>query len=268
MRMRTTLGVVTGALALTAFAVPSAQATAAESVQPTVSDVVINGGKPIVAGTGSVSFKVSLNASHPTGVKAVWLDLFRSLGSRFVVDDINGISWLDCTPVSATTSHCQGTMTGYVVGADHPEEDHSVNLLHSNGQAGTWPVRVDAVAGDDSRLWNEDFTAHKVLRASALTVNASPEPIRKGGTLTVTGRLTRADWEKESYVALANQYVKLQYKRSGGTSWATLKTIKSSSTGALKTTTTATYDGSYRFVYAGATTTSAVTSREDLVDVQ
>ncbi|WP_052413531.1 hypothetical protein [Streptomyces glaucescens] len=266
--MRAKLGVVTGALALSALAFPADQATAVESSQPTVSDVVVNGGKPIVAGTGSVTFEVSLNASHPTGVKAAELDLFRGLGSWLLVDDTNGVSWLDCTPVSATTSHCEGTITGYVVGKDHATGDHNVNVLYSNGQAGTWDVRVGAVAGDDSRLWNENFATHKVLRQSVLTVNASPEPIRKGRTLTVTGKLTRADWAKDSYVALANQYVKLQYKKKGATSWTTLKTIKSASTGVLKTTTTATYDGSYRFVYAGATTTSSVTSREDFVDVQ
>jgi len=123
-------------------------------VQPTVSDVVINGGSPIVAGTGSVTFTVSLNPSHPTGVKAAELDLFRGLGSWLLVDDTNGVSWLDCTAVSATTSHCEGTITGYVVEADHRPVDHSINLLCSNGQAGNWDVRVGAVAGVDSRLWN------------------------------------------------------------------------------------------------------------------
>jgi hypothetical protein len=267
-RTRTTAAAVSGALALSALAAPAAEATSVESVQPTVSDVVINGGKPIVAGTGSVTFKVSLHASHPTGVKAAELDLFRGLGSWLLVDDTNGVSWLDCTAVSATTSHCEGTITGYVVGADYPPVDHSVNLLYSNGQAGNWAVRAGAVAGDDSRLWNENFTTHKVLRESVLTVNASPEPIRKGRTLSITGKLTRADWAKDSYVALANQYVELQYKRNGATSWTTLKMIKSTSAGAMKATTTATYDGSYRFVYAGATTTSSVTSREDFVDVR
>jgi hypothetical protein len=269
MLARVTTAAVSGALALSALAVPSAQASTTAEVPPTVSDVVVNDGKPIVAGTGSVTFKVSLNASHSTGIKGGWIEVYRSMSSRFVVDDINGASWLDCTPLSATTSHCESTMTVTVVGSDIPEGDHEpLNVLSSNRQAGSWAVTVGAVAGDESRYWNETYTTHKVLRKSVLTVNASPEPIRKGRTLTVTGRLTRADWEKKTYVALANQYVKLQYKRSGATGWTTLKTIKSSSTGALKTTTTATYDGSYRYVYAGATTTSAVTSREDAVDVQ
>ncbi|MGC0331212.1 hypothetical protein RKD23_004202 [Streptomyces sp. SAI-170] len=262
---RVTTAAVSGALALSALAVPAAQASTAAEVAPTVSDVVVNDGKPIVAGTSSVTFKVSLNASHPTGIKGAWLSVY-----GYVVDDINGASWLDCTPMSATTSHCEATITLDVVGPDYPEEgDHEpLNLLYSNRQAGTRPVEVGAVAGDESRYWNESYTTHKVLRKSVLTVNASPEPIRKGRTLTVTGRLTRADWEKDTYVALANQYVKLQYKKKNTTGWTTLKTIKSSSTGALKTTTTATYDGSYRYVYAGATTTSAVASREDAVDVQ
>ncbi|MER7839336.1 hypothetical protein ABTY98_26520 [Streptomyces sp. NPDC096040] len=41
--------------------------------------------------------------------------------------------------------------------------------------------------------------------------------------------------------------MKLQFRKKGSSTYTTLKTIKSSSMGALKTTTTATVDGYYRY---------------------
>ncbi|MFE4952783.1 calcium-binding protein, partial [Streptomyces sp. NPDC056653] len=47
-----------------------------------------------------------------------------------------------------------------------------------------------------------------------------------------------------------------------------VKTIKSSSTGALKTTVTASVDGYWRYSFAGTSPTPAVTTTSDYVDVQ
>ncbi|MEU9214253.1 hypothetical protein AB0D27_41810 [Streptomyces sp. NPDC048415] len=52
----------------------------------------------------------------------------------------------------------------------------------------------------------------------------------------------------------------------GGT--ATSATCKSDSTGNLKTTTTATVDGYFRYSFAGTSTTPAVSATGDFVDVQ
>ena len=49
---------------------------------------------------------------------------------------------------------------------------------------------------------------------------------------------------------------------------ATLKTVKTSSTGELKTTTKATVDGYYRYSFAGTSTTPAVKATGDYVDVK
>ncbi|MFD4321836.1 hypothetical protein [Streptomyces sp. NPDC058548] len=42
-----------------------------------------------------------------------------------------------------------------------------------------------------------------VRRATALTANAGPEPVRKGATLTVTGRLTAANWNSNAWSCLS-----------------------------------------------------------------
>jgi hypothetical protein len=92
--------------------------------------------------------------------------------------------------------------------------------------------------------------------------------VAKGKTITVTGALTRANWDTFKYAGYTNQPVKLQFKKKGSTTYSTVKTVTSSSTGGLKTTVTAASDGYWRYSFAGTSTTPAVTSTSDFVDVQ
>ncbi|MYX97364.1 hypothetical protein GT045_21715, partial [Streptomyces sp. SID486] len=97
---------------------------------------------------------------------------------------------------------------------------------------------------------------------------AAPEPVKKGRTLTVTGRLTRADWQDHKYHGYSGQPVKLQFRKKGSSAYTTLKTVRTNSAGSLKTTAKATADGYYRFSFAGTTTTAAVSAAGDFVDVK
>ncbi|GAA1544529.1 hypothetical protein GCM10009730_62090 [Streptomyces albidochromogenes] len=107
----------------------------------------------------------------------------------------------------------------------------------------------------------------EVLRNSKLTVNASPEPVKKNKTITITGALTRANWETYKYGGYTKQPVKLQYKKKGTSTYTTLKTVTTDSKGVPKTTTNATADGYFRYSFAGTSTTPAVTFAADYVDV-
>ncbi|NEE58470.1 calcium-binding protein, partial [Streptomyces sp. SID8455] len=108
----------------------------------------------------------------------------------------------------------------------------------------------------------------RLQRFSKLTVNASPEPVRKGRTLTVTGKLTRADWETFTYRGYSKQPVRLQFRKKGATNYTTVRTVTSSSTGTLKTTVKAAADGYWRYSFAGTSTTPAVSAAGDYVDVK
>ena len=47
-------------------------------------------------------------------------------------------------------------------------------------------------------LWDDGSVtadAFRVFRAAKLTSNATPEPVRAGRSLVVTGKLTRANWQ-------------------------------------------------------------------------
>lgn len=92
--------------------------------------------------------------------------------------------------------------------------------------------------------------------------------MKKGKTLTVTGKLSRANWDTNKYAGYAAQPVKLQFRKKGSTVYTTVKTVKTSSTGVLKTTVTASVDGYYRYTFAGTTTTPAISAAGDFVDVQ
>jgi hypothetical protein len=62
--------------------------------------------------------------------------------------------------------------------------------------------------------------------------------------------------------------VKLQFRKKGTSTYTTVKTIKTGSAGALKTTVKATVDGYFRYSFAGTTTTPAVNAAGDFIDVK
>jgi hypothetical protein len=284
MRIRTTVAAVSGGLVLAALAVPVAQAdggglhkpTAAERFGvsraamsaadddvelPVVSNVTVNGGKAIVAGyTGSKTYNVSLTASHSAGIEDAYVDLWHGGDRRhfdrvFAPNEQNAT----CTAVNATTSTCKLTIT---VDAGR--------YLYMNSLAGTWHVTAAAIAADEAGTdyWNDFYGTHKVQRLSKLTANASPEPVKKGKTITVTGKLTRANWETRKYAGYSTQPVKLQFRKKDSNTYTTVKTVKTNSKGDLKTTVKATVDGFYRWSFAGTSTTPAVNAPGDFIDVK
>jgi hypothetical protein len=70
----------------------------------------------------------------------------------------------------------------------------------------------------------------------ALTANASPEPVRVGRTVTVKGRLTRANWDlyANPQQGYAGQLVLLQRRTSTGT-YHTLKSVRTDRRGYVRT---------------------------------
>ncbi|MFI6936728.1 calcium-binding protein [Streptomyces sp. NPDC050287] len=292
MRIRATVAAVTGALALSALAVPAAQAgsqsdvsldrpSAAErfgtssakpafraaAAEPTVSNVTVNAGKDIVLGTTvAKTIAVSLTASHPSGIEDAYIDLWHGTN---VEDGMDGLlvpkeEVASCTASSATTSKCKLTIPV----APGLNTDDGVGDLYANALAGTWHVRVGALAKDEEVYWNDSYKTHRVQRLSKLTVNASPEPVKKGKTITVVGKLSRANWEDRKYHGYTGQPVKLQFRKKNSSTYTTVKTIKTNSTGNLSTTVKATVDGYFRYSFAGTSTTPAVTTAGDFVDVR
>lgn len=278
MRIRATVAALSGTLALSALAVPAAQAAdgpnltqretaiakaaADESEGDTkITKVVVNKGKNIVVGTtNKVKFDIAITATDAEGIYQG--DAFLWRGSD-IDNDIDGLLFSEdpddtCTAVNATTATC--TVSVVV----DPKLD-----LYDNVLAGKWKVAASAIGNDGDYYQEDNFSSNaRIQRYARLTTNASPEPIKKGKTLTVSGALTRANWYTSKYAGYTKQDVKLQYKKKGASSYSTLKTVKSDTKGNLKTTVKASADGYFRYVFAGTSTTPAVTSKSDFVDVR
>jgi hypothetical protein len=237
MRIRAAIACLSGALALSALAVPAAQADEGQG-DTHITGVVVNGGKPVVIGTTTKkTFSLKITATDDSGISDVYGFMYHG-----TLDDPDGFAGSDA-PLTCTKSATTAT-------------------------AGTWKVLAAADANDGDYIEKDIAGTGKVLRQAQLTVNASPEPVKKGATLTATGKLSRASWDTNTYGGFANQPVKLQFRKAGTSTYTTVKTVYSSSTGTLKTTTTASADGYWRFSYAGTSTTSAVNATGDYVDVQ
>ncbi|MYY11690.1 calcium-binding protein [Streptomyces sp. SID4919] len=275
MRTRASAAVLTGALALSVLAVPAAHASdgdsgalapfAAPAAAATgkITKVTVNGGKTIAVGTSKKKFTVEVSASNEAGVllaiAALWRGSDIENPSAILVPDV----MLERDPCkrTATTATCKYTF----------EADPRADL--ANKDAGTWKVAAAALKfysdGSEKTLAEKlNYKSHKVVRAAKLTTNATPEPVKKGKTLTISGALTRASWDNLKYNGFASNSVKLQYKKKGAGTWTTVKTVKADSRGAVKTTVKASADGDYRFTYGGSGTTGSATSVADFVDVR
>jgi len=266
MRIRATVAAVSGALVLSAFAVPAAQAvgnTAAATLNVTFSKVKVNSGKAVVVGaTAKVAVPVTYTVTHAASLD-VSADNFASgpliyrgtdaasTTTKIISDDPG-----TCTAASTTVLNCKATI--YI----RPTSD----LL--NTDAATWKAGGLAITADGTKKTQGDLGNVPVRRLSKLTADATPEPVKKGKTIAVTGKLSRANWETNKYAGYSTQPVKLQFRKKGASTYTTVKTIKTSSTGTLKTTVKATADGYFRYSFAGTSTTPAVNATGDYVDVK
>jgi hypothetical protein len=239
-------------------AVPAGAATAPEGGAAFAS-IKVNGGKPIVIGTTK---EVSVPTSFRVTTTRTWkwseVYLYRGDAERLKGDRLShAIETSDCIRVSSNVCDVQETM--YF--------NPSLWSMR-NSEAGAWKiaaeVRFNGAGGD---IDNKDLTVY-VKRNSALTVKASPKPVAKGKTLTVTGKVTRANWETRKYASYGGRKVSLQFKPAGAASYAWVKTVYSNNSGDLKTTVKASKTGSWRWVYGGNDTTGPSTSAGDYVVVK
>ncbi|GAA1350285.1 DUF5707 domain-containing protein [Streptomyces beijiangensis] len=286
MRTRANAAAVIGALALSALALPSAaqadtQPSAAASRhmaafaaksgpgdtvnEPTqVTKVLINGGKDIVVGvSATVKVKVAITVTDPKGVSDadvfLWHGSTTATSDGFIdTDDISGDNFAKCVAVNATTSNCSQTIS------INPKTD----LWAGSASAGSWKVSVAGIGNTGGFFQKSVYQTQRIQRASRLTVNAAPEPVKKGKPITATGKLDRANWDDFQYHGYASQPVKLQFRKKNSSTYTTVKTIKTNVYGNLKTTVKAVQDGYWRYVFTGTSTTPAVTTAGDYVDVR
>ncbi|MGV9813477.1 hypothetical protein ACWDTQ_16345 [Streptomyces cellulosae] len=240
-------------------AVPAGAAGAAEG-GVSFSNVKVNGGKPIVIGVKEevvvrATFRMTTKLRHDPGVA-----VFPYRGSLESGDQLwNTIETSDCKVVNRAKGICDYEERLYI---DPRHYDFG------NEDAGAWKTAGRVWLAGDKHDIDDVKVPLQVKRATRLTVNASPEPLRKGRTLTVTGKVTRANWDTHKYQGYAGRTASLQFKAAGATSYTTVRRVKSSSTGSLRATVKATRSGTWRWVYYGNTTSGAKASAGDYVVVR
>ncbi|NEA67079.1 hypothetical protein [Streptomyces sp. SID12488] len=309
MRIRATVAAVTGALALSALAVPAAQADVHASggdsnYRATVAKILGTGGKtafitsPVAAAkpyplnvtfsnfkvaksinvgaSGHVAIPVTYTLTHgiEVDIKASDFDsgpyLYRGDFAK-PENVIFGEKPGTCTATSTTTANCKANLDIYPGEGDLTTTDAGTRwtaggmAIAFNGQ----DPEGDTI--DPSKIGiaqQGDLGTTTVRRLAKLTLNATPEPVKKGKTITVTGKLTRANWDGANYTGYGNQAVKLQFRKNGTNTYTTVKTIRTAANGDLKTTVKATVDGFFRYVSSTTVTTSDAYAAPDFIDVK
>ncbi|WP_079178807.1 hypothetical protein [Streptomyces humi] len=283
MRIRVMSAALPGAVALSVLGLPAAAQAAARpgataglgafvtrSAHPDTSlgsmkfsKAVINGGKDIVLGTTTrQSVTVTYTATSSSGVALTEAFLWQGTDSSSE-DTISGSLGTDDDPDCTEST----TQTG-VYSCKAVFHINAASDLKNNGAAGTWKLFLGGYDLYADASYNDDVATTRIKKTSKLTANATPEPVKKGRTITVTGSLKRADWNSGTYTGYAGQSVLLQYRKKGSTTYTTLKKVTTGTGGSLKTTTKATADGYYRFSFATNTTTGASAATGDYVDVK
>ncbi|WP_330309634.1 MULTISPECIES: calcium-binding protein [unclassified Streptomyces] len=258
MFIRSAVATLSGALALSALAVTTADADAGQGDTQVV-QVLVNNGKSVVVGaTTKKTITLSITARDNSGIKEAYGWLYH--GSFDNPDGFAGPGSdtpLTCTPVpgSVTDSTCTASIT----------IDPNAALINAN--AGTWHVWTSVDANDFDFINKDSAGTFLMKRAAKLTADASPEPVTAGKVITVKGTLSRANWDNLTYGGYVGQSAKLQFRKAGTTTYNTVKTVTSGAGGALKTTATASVDGYWRWSFAGTGTTGATSAAGDYVDV-
>lgn len=148
------------------------------------------------------------------------------------------------------------------------------DFIPGNDLAGDNPIHAYAFVDSNNNNKDDDESPRdntsetiKLLRETRFdnSLNASPEPVRRGKPIKVTADLSTADWDDGVWAGVDAQ-VKVQFRADGEKSYRTVKTVTATG-GHLDTKVTATRSGSWRASYAGSDTTASSTSNADFVKV-
>lgn len=258
---------VAGGMALVGVGLTAPAAHAADS-DITFSNVVFNNGEPIAVGiSAEVEAPLTYTVKSNVTLDSWWVKAYRgTYGTNEY--KLSGITtrW-SCRESSAggyTFRDCDETIK---VDPDNMPGGNGNRLVNSDATA--WKTVGTAIkkgGGYDDDLLSATVRLQRASRI--VNMNASPEPVAQGKLITVTGTVQRANWSLHRYDNYGGRLVKLQFKPAGSSTYTTVKEVTASSTGHLKTTVTASQDGTWRWRYSGNTTSGAGNSSGDYVDVQ
>ncbi|MFZ3566450.1 calcium-binding protein [Streptomyces sp. BH097] len=246
-------------------AAPKARTLAASAADATVvSGITVDGGNSARVGTTNtqtitVKWTIDGGSTLYGSNASIWRGTDREDGlKQFINSEEFSADTDPCVQSGDTTYSCKATFK------IDPQGDLK------NEDAGAWKIDLWAVTDAITDVDTDNAKTWYLKRWSRLSNNAAPEPVAKGKTITITGKLERANWDTHKYAGYTQQTVRLQERSLTG-SYATTSS-HSTGTGSLagveKQTRTATTDRCYRYKFEGTTTTPPVTATGDCVDVR
>ena len=263
MRISIAAPALAGALVLGAVAVPTAAfaATAAPVITKVVSPSLTLGLH------GKITLGVTVTATDAKGIKAIYaepypLNLSKQEHAVPTLADLKADASDDLLKVKSHTA------TSQTAGITATENVTKPSQLPPNILAGAWGVAVLVVANDGTSTFKAQAGTFDWKRADTLSSKVSATRVHKGGKLTVTGRLNRVNWDKRVYQGYGAQTVRLEFRKTGAKTWTTVKLVKSSKTGTLSATVKDSTGGSWRYVYAGNSTSGAASSAQTWVGLK
>ncbi|NUV99900.1 calcium-binding protein [Streptomyces sp. CAI 127] len=229
-----------------------------------LSGVTVNGGNSAAVGTKNtqtitVKWKLSGGSTLYGSHASLWRGADIASGpEQFITSEQFNAGTEPCVPSGDATFDCTAT---YKI---NPRIDLK------NDDAGAWKISLWAVTDATTGVDTDNARTWYLQRWSRLSNNAAPEPVAKGKTITITGKLERANWDTYKYAGYTQQIVHLQERSLTG-SYATTsshRTGTGSQAGVEKKTRTATTDRCYRYAFEGTSTTPPVNGTGDCVDVR
>ncbi|MFJ9112377.1 HtaA domain-containing protein [Streptomyces sp. NPDC102283] len=129
---------------------------------------------------------------------------------------------------------------------------------------GAWRARYAGTADRAAAVSTSDNVDVK-LRTAVSGFNASPEPVRKGRTITVKGTLRSLDgtWKNTS-----GQSVIILFRADGSSKWSKLATVRTNSKGVFSKGFTAKKDGTWKAQFKATSSRLGTTGSGDRVDVR
>lgn len=261
MRARIVAAALGSALGLTLLTAPAARADLSSHAAIT-GGAIRSGGDVVLGPRERRTFEVSFTATDDSGIRPYGAEatLLGPGGGVLYGDPGSGPP---CTPVNATTSMCRFTIT-VDTGSTRIENDN----------AGVWRLVALATPNDWNPATGEGVVSSgtlatvRIKRRSQLTVDAFPEPVRVGRTLSFLGRLTFADWNGDGYTGSAGHPVRLVFLPATGSRYNYVQDLETSVYGLAVTTAAPDGDGWWWYAYPGTQSTSWAYSAADYVDVQ
>jgi hypothetical protein len=129
-------------------------------------------------------------------------------------------------------------------------------------------VRVTAYDSSGKALGHKDEYFYQKFNTTISGLNAAPEPVRKGKTISVSGRLLRLDYSpKVGYYSYSGKTIRIYFRTKGGTTWSYVGSTTTHSDGRFKKGFTAKQDGHWRAYFSGTGWHDKQTSPSDYVNV-